>query len=112
MVTWWFKDVDKKLMMLQVEGDCVIDWKAGPHFPPDDSILKILCEGIITDLIDSKECFSKNKKYFINDFHFEKEQKSGPFWPIFCAPRWQSSQREFSIIPHPALFVKTFFANF
>jgi hypothetical protein len=39
-------------------------------------------------------------------------EKLAPFLLDIWAPRWRTCQREFSIIPHAALFVKTFFANF
>ena len=72
MEKWWFKDKDKKLMLFYVEDDHVVTWKQGPDYPYEISLLRTLCLGIGTDLYGVGESFSKYKRFFINDYHFEK----------------------------------------
>lgn len=72
MEKWWFKDKDKKLMLFYVEDDHVVTWEKGPDYPEEISLLRTLCLGIGTDLYGVGEFFSRYKKFYINDYHFER----------------------------------------
>ena len=72
MEKWWFKDKDKKLMLFYVKDDQVVTWEEGPDYPYEISLLRTLCLGIGTDLYGAGKPFAEYKKFYINDYHFER----------------------------------------
>ena len=73
MSKWYFKDKDRILMILYVEYDKFV---FEIEFPEDlifeNPMEQVLCYGIEESLVYQCEDFEKFKKFFINDYHFEK----------------------------------------
>lgn len=69
---WYFKDKDRILLELLVDYDefvfdisYIVEEYASP-------LEQILCAGIEHSLMEDCETFSKFRKFFINDYHFER----------------------------------------
>ena len=73
MSLWWFMDKDVKIAALEIWDDqCygfIIPDESPAHY---SGLLRDLCKGISEDLMQDGASFSKYKKYFINDYHFER----------------------------------------
>ena len=73
MALWWFKDKDVKIMALEVWNNkcynCDIPEESPARKP---GLLHTLCVGIEEELIEDGGPFDDFKKYYINDYHFER----------------------------------------
>ncbi len=73
MALWLFKECDKTLLCLNVHEDGTVSSAfAGPDFQDEEPLRRALCLGIMEELVDYQLDFFDYKKYYINDFHFER----------------------------------------
>ena len=71
---WTFNEGDKPLVFFSIKDDkCMSSWFVD-DFPFERVLIYHLCVGLQEDLCDRNASFSKLKKYYINDFHFEKRE--------------------------------------
>ena len=73
MALWWFKDRDVKIAALEIWNDKCYGFIVPEESPAQYSgILRELCRGMEEELMTEGKSFSKYKKYYINDYHFER----------------------------------------
>lgn len=72
--TWAFQEGDRILFTLTIKEDKCMSAVFADDFPYEREIIKHLCMGLVEDLVDHNVSFNKLKKYYINDFHFERAE--------------------------------------